>query len=590
MKDSIKKFVIVIFFIVFVLVCFKGVEHHLVEKYTENYDFVAKELVKKNNINKNTDNESNSIQKVENVENNVNVNKVVNVEDNNLEVNNQELSSQGVKIDNGKIKYSCKEVNSWHDGNSTNYQYAITIENQSDEILSDYWFEINKPEYIKFVQIWNCIYRIDGNKVKLTPEDSIDTLYPKATTELGFIVILSESINQCQMFKSDVKNTVTNKEDDKNNNINNSSIVNNEVNSQSAINTENTTNGTNTALYMAKKEYGELNIFKNKEISYSDNIFKDKLSRIYNNGAMVTKVSQTPFEKHGKLHVDGINIKDKNDEIVQLQGISTHSISAFGQYVNKETFKELRDNWHINVIRLAMYTDKNDGYTKGLHSKVIEATKQASELGIYVIIDWHILMDFDPNFNKENAKVFFKEMSEEFKNYENVIYEICNEPNSGVKWSSSIKPYAEEIIPIIRANDKDGIIIVGTPQWSQDVDIVAEDRLADTHNIMYTLHFYADTHKEKLREKLQIAIAKDLPIFVTEFGISDASGNGNINENEGNIWIDLLNKNNISWVCWNLSNKDESSALINSNCNKISGFEDSDLSGEGKWLKGKLAE
>ena len=103
-------------------------------------------------------------------------------------------------------------------------------------------------------------------------------------------------------------------------------------------------------------------------------------------------------------------------------------------------------------------------------------------------------------------------------------------------------------------------------------------------NIMYTLHFYADTHRDNIRNKAQTALNKNLPIFVSEFGICDASGNGNINEEEANIWIDFLNKNNISWVCWNLSNKNESSALLTPDNSKISGWTIDDLSKEGKWL------
>ena len=87
---------------------------------------------------------------------------------------------------------------------------------------------------------------------------------------------------------------------------------------------------------------------------------------------------------------------------------------------------------------------------------------------MYVIIDWHILHDLDPNVYKEDAKDFFNEMSAKYADYDNVIYEICNEPNGGTNWNS-VKNYANEIIPVIRANDSDAIIIVGTPNWSQDV-------------------------------------------------------------------------------------------------------------------------
>lgn len=214
----------------------------------------------------------------------------------------------------------------------------------------------------------------------------------------------------------------------------------------------------------------------------------------------------------------------------------------------------------------------------------------ATELGLYVIIDWHILSDGNPNTYKTQAINFFNEMSTLYKDNDNVIYEICNEPNGNVQWSKDIKPYAQEVIGEIRKIDDDAIILCGTPTWSQDVDIVADDPIQGYSNIMYTLHFYADTHRQNLRDKAQIALNKNLPLFVSEFGICDASGNGNINEQEANNWINFLNKNNISWVCWNLSNKNESSALLSSNTNKMSGWTKEELSQQGKWLITKLKD
>lgn len=230
------------------------------------------------------------------------------------------------------------------------------------------------------------------------------------------------------------------------------------------------------------------------------------------------------------------------------------------------------------------------GIQFGLHEKVKEGINYATELGLYVIIDWHILSDGNPNTYKTQAISFFKEMATLYKDNDNIIYEICNEPNGNVQWLRDIKPYAQEVIGEIRKIDSDSIILCGTPTWSQDVDVVADNPIQGYDNIMYTLHFYADTHKQNLRDKAQIALNKNLPLFVSEFGICDASGNGNVNEEEANIWIDFLNKNNISWICWNLSNKNESSSLLSSSTNKISGWTLEDLSREGKWLLTKLKD
>ncbi len=214
---------------------------------------------------------------------------------------------------------------------------------------------------------------------------------------------------------------------------------------------------------------------------------------------------------------------------------------------------------------------------------VKSGVEYATELGMYVIIDWHILSDSNPNTHKDEAKAFFAEMAELYAGYDNVLYEICNEPNGGTSWSD-IKSYAGEVIPVIRSYDNDGIIIVGTPNWSQYVDQAAADPITGYENIMYALHFYAATHTDSLRSTMISAINAGLPIFVTEYGICDASGNGAIDENQANQWVSVMNEYGISYVAWNLSNKAETSAILNSGCGKTAGFTADDLSASGKWL------
>lgn len=290
----------------------------------------------------------------------------------------------------------------------------------------------------------------------------------------------------------------------------------------------------------------------------------------------------------GALQVNGTQLTDENGAAVQLKGISTHGLAWFPDYVNEDCFRQFREEWNVNVMRLAMYTAEYGGYCSGgdqnaLKELVHNGVAYATALDMYVIIDWHILSDGNPNTYKDKAKEFFAEMAEKYAGYNNVLYEICNEPNGGTSWSD-IKSYAEEVIAVIRSYDEDGIIIVGTPNWSQYVDQAAADPITGYDNIMYSLHFYAATHKESLRNTMAAAIEAGLPIFVTEYGICDASGNGGIDENQANQWVSTMNTYGVSYVAWNLSNKGETSAMINSSCNKLSGFTESDLSASGKWL------
>lgn len=290
----------------------------------------------------------------------------------------------------------------------------------------------------------------------------------------------------------------------------------------------------------------------------------------------------------GALSVNGTQLVDQNGNPVQLRGISTHGLSWFPNFVDQNAFRQFREEWNVNVMRLAMYTHENGGYCtdgnkENLKNIIYRGVQYATDNDMYVIIDWHVLQEQNPNVYKEEAKKFFSEMSEKYKDYNNVIYEICNEPNGGVGWSE-VKSYAEEIIPVIRANDEKAIILVGTPNWSQRVDEAANDPITGYDNIMYTLHFYAATHKDDLRNTMVNAINAGLPVFVSEYGICDASGNGGLDKDSAQKWVDTMNSYGVSYICWALANKNESAALIKSSCSKTSGFDDNDLSESGKWL------
>ena len=297
---------------------------------------------------------------------------------------------------------------------------------------------------------------------------------------------------------------------------------------------------------------------------------------------------------NGALHVGGTQLVDKNGNPVQLRGISTHGLAWFPDYVNEACFKQLHEEWQANVIRLAMYTAEYGGYCTGgdkeyLKQLIQKGVEYAKKQDMYVIVDWHILSDSNPNLYVEEAKAFFKETAGKYAGEEHILYEICNEPNGGTTWDE-IKAYAAEVIPAIRSEDEDAVILVGTPNWSQFVDQAAAAPIAEYENLMYTLHFYAATHTDDLRAKMTEAVGNGLPVFVSEYGICDAGGSGDIDETQANLWIEAMNSCGISYVAWNLSNKEETSAILQSTCTKTSGFTQDDLSASGIWLYRMLTE
>ena len=299
------------------------------------------------------------------------------------------------------------------------------------------------------------------------------------------------------------------------------------------------------------------------------------------------RYEDTPYGKHGALHVDGLQVKDKYDQPFTLRGASTHGMHwGDGEtFLNKTAFQNLRDEWGVNMVRLVSYVTQG-GYTDGAKDKldkhIREGVSDLTDLGMYAIIDWHVHAE-NPNDKKSEAIQFFDSYSKKYKDQSNIIYEICNEP-TGTPWNQ-LRPYAVDVVNTIRANDPDAIIVVGTNTWSQDVDEVATNggKIND-RNVMYTIHFYSGSHGESLREKVRTALKAGTPVFCTEFGVCDASGNGGFNLEEADRWIDFFEENGISYCCWSLSKKNESASMLSPECNKVNGFTNADLGATGAWL------
>ena len=295
----------------------------------------------------------------------------------------------------------------------------------------------------------------------------------------------------------------------------------------------------------------------------------------------------TPIENYGKLQVQGNKLLDKNNKPVQLRGMSLFWSQWIGKYYNAEAVKWLKDDWRCTVVRAAMGVGiPEDGYLKNPErekQKVIDVVDAAIKEGIYVIIDWH---DHTAEQNTEASKKFFSEMAEKYGDKPNVIYEIYNEPLN-VSWNTVIKPYSEAVIAAIRAKDPDNLIICGTGNWSQRVNEAASNPINDP-NVAYTLHFYAATHKQSLRDDAIKALAKNVAIFVTEFGTSEASGDGFLDKAETNTWFAFLDEHKISWCNWSLADKSEVSAALKPGASATGGWANSSLSESGIFIRDYL--
>lgn len=289
----------------------------------------------------------------------------------------------------------------------------------------------------------------------------------------------------------------------------------------------------------------------------------------------------------GALSVTGTRLYDSNQREVSLKGVSTHGINWFPDYINQDCFDQLSKDWNSNIIRVALYSDD---YCKGDKEHYKNLMKSAIEYAInsdmYIIVDWHVLDEADPNVHIDEAKSFFFDISVKYADTPNVIYEICNEPNSGTTWED-ISAYANVIIPVIRFNNPDSVIIVGTPDYDKELDGPLSSPL-DYKNVMYAYHFYTSSHGRNMRDSLEKSLNAGLPVFISECGIVDEKGDGTYSSASIEEWFSLVEKYNLPHTIWSFCNKDEAASMIKGRVSKTSGFFDRDLTYTGRWVKAHL--
>lgn len=291
------------------------------------------------------------------------------------------------------------------------------------------------------------------------------------------------------------------------------------------------------------------------------------------------------IEKNGQLLVKGTNLVNEKGEIIRLKGMSSHGLMWYPEYINTRSLNTLSE-YGANVVRLAMYTDQNKGYIynkKESMKNLLQGIENALGADMYAIVDWHTLKDNNPNMHIEEAREFFDEISTRYKNEPGVIYEIFNEPNGETSWKD-IKKYANTIIPIIRKNSPNAIILVGTPNYCVDINSAINDPL-EYENIMYTYHLYTGTSDGGYKYLLNDALKNNIPVFISEWGFSPEKNSGEIDLKKGIEFLAFLKKNNISWINWSLSNKDESHSFIRHDIDKLSRWDDDELTSVGKFVK-----
>jgi endoglucanase len=299
----------------------------------------------------------------------------------------------------------------------------------------------------------------------------------------------------------------------------------------------------------------------------------------------------SPVARNGALKVQDGKLVNQQGIAPQLRGISlSWSLWQGRKYYNPGVVSWLAGDFKISTIRVAMGVEPDGGYLQQPDEQqklVTDAVDQAIREGIYVLIDWH---DHHANLHLRDSKDFFKQMAKKYAGVPNVVYEIWNEP-AKTDWKT-IKDYAMQVIPIIRKYDKDNVIVVGSPNWDQDVDIAAADPITGFSNIAYSFHFYASDnyHQEALRARADKAIKLGLPLIVTEWGVGEANGDGEFNMQKTQTWLKWMEDNQLSWANWNITDKHETTAILQKDAPIYGGWTDTNLTPAGAYIRNVLRE
>ncbi len=255
------------------------------------------------------------------------------------------------------------------------------------------------------------------------------------------------------------------------------------------------------------------------------------------------------------------------------------------KFYSAPTVSWLKNDWNSKLVRAAMGVEEGGGYLSdrtGNVNRVKTVVDAAIANDMYVIIDWH---SHHADLYRNEAITFFQDMARTYGGKNNVIYEVFNEPLQGASWSGTVKPYAQAVVNAIRAIDPDNLIIVGSPTWSQDVDVASRDKIQGT-NIAYALHFYAATHKQAIRDKAQTALDNGAALFVTEWGSVDNTGNGAVDNAETDAWVNFMKANQISNANWALNDKPEGASALYFGASGNGGWAASQLTPSGVKAKG----
>lgn len=324
------------------------------------------------------------------------------------------------------------------------------------------------------------------------------------------------------------------------------------------------------------------------------------------------QAAETSVPAVERLHVEGTKLVNESGKVVAMKGVSFGWHNLWPRFYNEQAVASLHDSWGCNIFRASIGADdlgevlNGVAHHPGYKSDPDDALRclyavidGAIATGSYVLVDWHSHL-----IHLDEATEFFKAVATRYAGVPNVIYELFNEPVSRANeehqgyrdlgdqeamaaYWMDLKAYAESLIKTITDIDKSHpVILMGCPAWDQRIDLPAANPIEGYDNVMYTVHFYAATHKQSLIDASQAALDAGLPIFISECASCEASGNGVIDEESWKNWNAWADANDISMIMWSISDKDETCSMFTPAASSEGPWDDEVIKPWGKTVKG----
>jgi endoglucanase len=350
------------------------------------------------------------------------------------------------------------------------------------------------------------------------------------------------------------------------------------------------------AIVGSSSSAGERNNSSSSTIVGSSSSINERNSS--SSSTIISPSANGPVFRYGKLKASGNKLvgSKTGSTAVQVRGVSlgwSNTNWESARFFTAPTVNAMVDHWKAEIIRVPMGYAASSGESEypgsylwdksGNIARVKTAIDAAIAKDVYVIIDWH---SHSAHLGLSDAVEFFTEMAKTYGGYNNVIFEIYNEPNCSDGSSNSnctkttwaqIKTYANSIIATIRQHS-DNLILVGTPNWDQKVSEAVSSPINDA-NVAYVFHFYADTHPlNSFQSTINATLNAGLPVFVSEYGTTHADGgcnpetpNSNCkdgnqynshNATNANAWHAFMDEKKISSCAWSVNDRYEGSAFF----------------------------